>query len=283
MRLSRKAKEAIKTALAATVAIYVALSLNWDNPKWAGFAVAFVSLATIGQSFIKAAMRMLGTLLATVMALLLLGLFPQERWLFMAALSSYLGFCAYMMSRSKHQYFWMVSGFVCVIISTAGPNPTSVFHLAMTRAQETGLGIVVYSVVSLLLWPVSSRSQFEKATDALAASQQQMLDLLLQLLHGKEEKNQFSPLRTQLLQAQMQFSQLLEVAISDTYAVWEVRRTWRRYSAYSAQLTESMERFRESLEALKDIDVRQLVQNLDAVTVELNLRLDQVKHMSPYG
>lgn len=280
MKLSRKAKEAIKTALAATIAIDVALYLNWDNPKWAGFAVAFVSLATIGQSFTKAAMRMFGTLLATAVSFFLLGLFPQERWLFMAALSMYLGFCAYMMCKSRHQYFWMVSGVVCVIIvASAGPEPTYAFHLAMTRAQETGLGILVYSVVTLLLWPVSSRSQFAKATETFASTQQQMLAVLLKSLNGEDESEKIKTLRTQLLQVQTQFGHLLEAAISDTYDVWEVRKQWRRYSVFSGKLIESMERLWESLDGLKDLELHRLVINLDAITAELNMRLCQVQRM----
>jgi len=222
---------------------------------------------------------MLGTLLAAVVSLFLLGLFPQERWLFMTGLSTYLGFCAYMMSKNKSQYFWMVSGFVSVIICTAGPDPTRAFHLAMTRTQETGLGILVYSVVALLLWPVSSRSQFAKATDTLASTQQQILAALLKSLEGKSENETIQALRVQLLQAQAQFSHLLEAAISDTYDVWEVRQKWRRYAVSSGKLTECMERLWESLDALKDIDAHQLVLNLNAVNAELNMRLCQVQRM----
>jgi len=46
-------KEAFKTALAMTIAYGIALSMDWDRPYWAGFAVAFISLATIGQSLNK--------------------------------------------------------------------------------------------------------------------------------------------------------------------------------------------------------------------------------------
>jgi uncharacterized membrane protein YccC len=62
MILSTKTKEAIKTALAMTIAYGIALSMDWDRPYWAGFAVAMISLATIGQSLNKAALRVLGTL-----------------------------------------------------------------------------------------------------------------------------------------------------------------------------------------------------------------------------
>jgi len=94
MTLSRKAKDAIKVALAMTMAYGISLSMDWDRPYWAGFAVAFVSLATVGQSMIKAALRMLGTLIAVVVALLLIVLFAQDRWLFMLFLSVWVGFCS---------------------------------------------------------------------------------------------------------------------------------------------------------------------------------------------
>ena len=60
MTLSRKAKESIKTALAMTIAYGIALSMDWDRPYWAGFAVAFISLSTVGQSLNKGALRCWG-------------------------------------------------------------------------------------------------------------------------------------------------------------------------------------------------------------------------------
>ena len=86
--------------------------MDWDRPYWAGFAVAFVSLATIGQSLNKAALRMFGTLLAVAVSLTLIALFAQERWAFILFLSACTGFCAYMMSGSRHQYFWKACGFI---------------------------------------------------------------------------------------------------------------------------------------------------------------------------
>ncbi|MGB5251087.1 MAG: FUSC family protein, partial [Gammaproteobacteria bacterium] len=69
MTLSKKTKESIKTALAMTIAYGIGLSLDWDRPYWAGFAVTFVSLGMVGQSINKAALRMSGTVLAMVVAL----------------------------------------------------------------------------------------------------------------------------------------------------------------------------------------------------------------------
>lgn len=93
MNLSIKAKEAIKTALAMTIVYGVALYMDWDRPYWAGFAVAFISMATIQRSLNKGFMRMLGTLVAGIAALTLIALFPQQRWWFMVMLSIYVGSC----------------------------------------------------------------------------------------------------------------------------------------------------------------------------------------------
>ena len=106
--LSTRTKEAIKTGLAMTIAYGIALSMDWEKPYWAGFAVAVISLATAGQSLNKGALRMAGTLVTTAVALILIALFAQERWLFMLFLSAYIGYCTYMMGGAKHQYFWRV-------------------------------------------------------------------------------------------------------------------------------------------------------------------------------
>jgi hypothetical protein len=100
--LSPRTKEAIKTALAMSIAYGIALAMDWDNPKWAGVAVAVISLATIGQSLNKGALRMLGTLMAVAAALTMIALFPQDRWLFVLILSAWVGFCTYMMGGGKH-------------------------------------------------------------------------------------------------------------------------------------------------------------------------------------
>src|SRR5210317_174008 len=93
--VTRKAKEATKTALAMTLAYWIALSQGWEKPMWAGVAAAFVSLGTIGQSFDKATLRMVGTFVAAGVSFALLGCFAQDRWAFMLGLSAWAGYCTY--------------------------------------------------------------------------------------------------------------------------------------------------------------------------------------------
>jgi uncharacterized membrane protein YccC len=280
MILTTRTKESIKTALAMSIAYGIALSMDWENPYWAGFAVAFISLATVGQSFNKGAMRMLGTFIAVVVALTLIGLFAQDRWPFMIFLSAYVGFCTYMMGGARVQYFWFVCGFVCVIICLdAGPDPVNAFNTAILRAQETGLGILAYSLVSVFLWPHHSGKDFDIIVSKLAATQQQLFQHSLDLMRGHADTAALKELKLNEIQEQTRFSQLLDAAESDTYEVRELRRQWRRYQQQSNELTETMERWRESFVDLQALDLQQLLPNLTVFTAELDERLVQINRV----
>ena len=280
MTLSRKTRESIKTALAMTIAYSIALSLDWDRPYWAGFAVAFVSLATIGQSMNKAALRMFGTLLAVLVSLTLIALFAQQRWAFILCLSAFAGFCCYMMSGSKRAYFWQVAGFVVVIICMdAGPDPINAFNTAILRAEETGLGILVYSLVAIFLWPSSSRASFDAATVKLALTQQQLYRVSLALMKGKGSVEEAQSLKAQMIQQQSQSSQLLDAALGDSYEVRELRRPWQLYQQQAAELAETMELWREGFAEVEALDLQRLLPNLDAFSDELDSRLGQIAGM----
>ena len=91
--LSDRFKAAFKTALAMVLAYGVALSMDWDHAYWAGFAVAFCTLSTFGESLNKGLLRLSGTLLGSLAAVTLVALFAQDRWLFLIGMSIFSGLC----------------------------------------------------------------------------------------------------------------------------------------------------------------------------------------------
>ncbi|MFC1773625.1 FUSC family protein [Pseudomonadota bacterium] len=278
--LSIKAKESIKTALAMTIAYGIALSMDWDRPYWAGFAVAFVSLASIGQSMNKAAFRMFGTLVAVVVSFIFISLFAQERWAFILILSIYGGFCAYMMNVSKRAYFWQVCGFVVVIICLdAGPDPVNAFNIAILRTQETGLGILVYSLVAIFLWPSKSSATFNAAAADLAATQHQFYQACLGLMRGQGNAEEVQGLGAKEVQAKTHFDQLLDAAETDSYDVRVLRRSWRRYQHEAAELMQTMGRWRDGFTDVQSLDLQQLLPDIKAFDDELDTRLEQIATM----
>jgi uncharacterized membrane protein YccC len=280
MTLSRTAKESLKTALAMVIAYAIALTMDWDKPYWAGYAVAFVSLSSIGQSLNKAALRMAGTLLAVPMAFLLLGLFPQERWLFMLFLSLWVGFCTYMAGGEQRQYFWICAGFICAIIAIdAGPSGENAFAIAVLRSQETGLGILVYGLVASLLWPVRSGARFNASVKQFMAAQQAFYHACRDRLLGRTSAAAVQEKIDQLLQAQAQFKQLLSAAAADTYEVWELREKWDAFQQQATALTASLGLWRGSLKSLGEIDMPSVLPDLADADAKLEQRFAAIEAM----
>ncbi|WP_162027624.1 MULTISPECIES: FUSC family protein [unclassified Lentimonas] len=276
---SRRAKESIKTALAMVIAYGLALGFGWERPLWAGFVVAFCSLATIGQSFTKAAYRMSGTLVAVVLSLLLISMFPQERWLFMGTLSLFVGFCTYMMSGPNKPYFWNITGVVAVIICMdTGPDPSNAFHIAVLRTEETALGILVYSVIALLLWPVSSRSAFIASVGDQINKQR---DLSLAAFHtvGTGNHENYAPAKTQTAQAQARFKQLLGAALRDTTEVKEKSAAWQSYASLVGQLTEAVERLSHGFAELQTPEIAKQLPDIEHLIQETEQRFDAMEQM----
>ncbi len=280
MTRETKFKEAFKTSLAMVIVFAISLAMNWERPYWGGFAVAVISLSTIGQSLNKGAMRMLGTFLAVTVALTLIALFPQERWWFMAALSIYVGFCTYMYAGNKHQYFWYVAGFVCVVVCLdGGVNSDDAFNTAMLRAQETGLGILVYSLISVFLWPSSSRADFDAGTRNLISNQHQLYRAYLEMMSGKRSAGKAKSLRTLEVKERTRFGQLLDAAETDTYEIVELRRQWHQFKSQSTELMETMERWRESLKDVAELDLNSLLPNLNTLSSELDQRFTHLERV----
>ena len=199
LTLSTRTKEAIKTALAMTIAYGIALYMDWEKPHWAGIAVAMVSLSTTGQSLNKGAMRMLGTLVAATAALIFFALFFQARWWMIFSLSLYVGFCTYMLTGKKYQYAWFVSGFVCLVIGVnAGNTAEQAFQIAVERIQETGVGILVYMFVSVFLWPQRSVGAFNNASRKLFATQAQLYRAYLGLMADKGTAEELAESRLEI-------------------------------------------------------------------------------------
>jgi uncharacterized membrane protein YccC len=279
--LSTRTKEAIKTGLAVVVAYAITLYMGWEKPFWAAFAVVLISLDTAGASLNKAALRMLGTFVGGAAVFILLALFPQQRWLMMLSLSVYYGFCVYMMTGSKRPYFWFVSAFVCMIIMVdATPaDPLRSFQIVVARVEETAMGILVYSLISALLWPRSSRGDLEKASRELAATQHQLYRTYRGLMAGQGTPEESQPLRMREVHLLTGLGQALNAAKTDSYEVWEVRHQWRRFHALSTALGETFERWRESFPEIQPLDLKRLLPNLEACGSEVESRFAEIARM----
>ncbi len=277
MNLSLNFKEAFKTALAMTIAIGIALAMGWEKAYWSGLAVAMCSLATLGQSLEKASLRMAGTAVAVAVALVLIALFGQHRWAFMLFLSLYGAVCCYMMSGSANPYFWQVCWFIVPIVCMGGgTNPVNTFETAMLRLQETGLGVLVYSLVALFVWPQHTAPQLTKAAVELVALQRQLLGACLATMEGRDTSPGPAQLAAQEHKSRAGFDQLLHAARVDSSEVRELRTQWRSFQQQLAQFSLSITRWREAFTDLKNLEIQALLPDLAAFGAEVDARQEQI-------
>jgi uncharacterized membrane protein YccC len=280
MTLSTRTKEAIKTGLAMAIAYAIALQMGWDRPYWAAFAVGMISLPAAGASLRKGILRMSGTLVAGVAALTLIALFSQERWWFIIALSVYVGFFTYMMTGKKNQYFYQVCAFVGVIICFDGAgDPVNSFQTAVTRIEETGMGIMVYSLVIVFLWPLSTRDELNKASLQLVAAQRGLFKIYRLMMTGGGAGTDFRSQSVQAAQLLTQFESILDAAEADSYDVWEVRHHWRRFLHESKTLMEILVRCQADFPDIEKFDLHRLLPNLEALSAELEMRFELIQGM----
>lgn len=277
---SPRAKKAIKTGLAMTIVYGLAMRMGWATPHWAAMSVGMISLVTVGQSLNKATLRVAGTLVSATLAFIYLSLFVQDRWAMLAILTVHIGVCSYMITGKRGSYGWFVCGYVCLIISVGGHGSSDqIFHTAMARTGETVMGIMVYTLVSVFLWPQRSQGGMEEAASKLFSTQVTLYQGCRSLLTGAGKSADTGSLLTREAQLLTQFELALDAATTDSYEVWEVREQWHRFSGESHDLMETLERLRTGFPELQHLALPQFLPNLNALCAELDMRFAQIERM----
>ncbi len=284
--LSTRAREAIKVGIAIVIGYYVALQLDWLSPTWVAISIAFISLPTAGQSLAKGFQRMGGTILAFVVGLFYLGLFPQDRWPFILSITPYLFFVAYMVTGKKNQYFWFVAGFVTLMITTAGPGSSEhAFYFAAYRALETMIGIVIWTLVSLFIWPRSNLGELKLLTHDLMSRNRDLVRRYRTRMTGVgtdddgegDEGEPLQVIRDQAGRLTVQLEQTINAAAAESYEVYEVRKLWQRLSALSLSAIEVLDRIDAGLDDLPQSDLKESLPKAKALFDELDARFTEAR------
>lgn len=274
-----KFKEAVKTGLALMLVYGIALKVNWMNPYWAGWAVAMISLSTAGESIHKGMLRLAGTIPGCLSALVILSLAPQSRWLLLLLMCTWIFFTTYMMLVDKqYSYFWNVAGFVSLIILVTGPSsPENLFMHAMFRTVETAMGVVVYTLVTVFLWPRTNLGAIKKTGGMLAATQAARVQAGREIMTDGTTAANLSELHGHEVQQLARFTQVLQAEGSESYEVHEMRHAWNRFHGLSAAVMETIDRWQTGIADLTGIDANAALPDLTAYFDELGARFAEIQ------
>jgi len=158
-----------KTLLAYYLTGWLAMRLSLPQPSTAMLTTIIVASRQSGMVLAKSFYRCIGTLAGAVAAFLIVGLFPQQRELFLVALSLWVGLCAggATLYRNFKSYAFVLAGYTAAIIAIPVINdPPAVFDSAVARISEVMLGLLVSGVVSDTVFPSRMRDVLRRTARA---------------------------------------------------------------------------------------------------------------------
>src|SRR5258706_2379597 len=144
---------ALRIWAAMMVALYAAFWLQLESASSAAVTVAILALPTRGQTYQKAAYRIVATIIGVVASFVIAGLFAQSRSLFVIGFAGWLGLCVYAggLLDGNRAYSAVLSGYtVALVAMTQIDSPQNVFSAGINRGAAIVVGIAALALISEL-------------------------------------------------------------------------------------------------------------------------------------
>ncbi|RUL71881.1 FUSC family protein [Dyella choica] len=175
----------VKSLLAFYVTGWLAMRLALPQPGTAMLTTVIVANRQTGMVLAKSFYRAIGTLVGALAGFLIVALFPQQRVLFLCALSLWVGMCAggAALYRNFKAYAFVLAGYTAAIVALPVINdPLEVFNSAVWRLSEVLLGLAVSAAVSDLVFPSRIRDDLRRLCRAQFAN---FIDFVQRVMCGK--------------------------------------------------------------------------------------------------
>lgn len=275
--MSEKLKIALRTALAMVLAFGIALAVGWDKPYWAGLAVAVCSMGTDGEALQKGLLRIYGTLCGICLAFLLLIVALQDRWLFIGLIGLIVAISTFMMGGTRRYYFWsMLSATVLLVGISSGADAERAFEVAVLRSQDTLLGVICYTLVSVIFLPTSTSKHFLINLTAHVANVREYFERVMGGQFGEQEGKGLDQLRAEIARMQSGLHGQLDAAQLDSVEIWEARRVWRKVLEDLAETVDLLEHLYLGRNEMSGIVSIEVLPEVRTFTDEISRRLDDV-------
>ena len=168
-----KFQYAVKTSLSLTLAYLIPISLGWPQPQTAATTVMLIAATgMLSESLQKGVWRILGTVLGAFLGLSLIVFFPQERMTYLLAASCTVAVVIYLYNAYQgDSTVFMLTAVVTLMVFNGG-DAEGAFLYGADRAFMTVFGVIVYTVVASMLWPVRAADNTRSLAQALGRNYQ---------------------------------------------------------------------------------------------------------------
>jgi hypothetical protein len=163
-----------------------------------------------------------------------------------------------MVSRPKDSYVWVMACYVCLIILLSDVDSSeNMFESAVFRTVETVMGVVVYTLISVFLWPRTNLGAIKQSSAALAKALWDVCRAGRDTLVGEQKPEaSYAELQGKVVQRLAQYEKVLVAEGSESYEVGEQRHLWEGFHALSTDWLETAGRWQSGFAELARIDVR---------------------------
>ena len=173
--LSDKLKFAIKAALSMALAYLIPLSQGWSQPGTAATTVMLIAaMGSVGDSVMKGALRVIGTVIGAAIGMTLIGLFPQDREIYLLFASVIVTLFLYLARAYKGDMTVFLLTAVTLLLMFQNGEVDDVFIYGIDRTYMTIVGIIIYTLVGVFLWPVNLKDTSVENAATLSTLQSEM-------------------------------------------------------------------------------------------------------------
>jgi len=156
LHISDKLKISIKVSLSFTLAYMIPLYFGWPSASTGAITVMLIAaMDSVGDSIQKGFHRLIGSIIGASIGLPLIALFAQDRMLYLIAMSLFLTIFIYLYRAYKSDATIFMLALIMIMIVFQEGNFDNSFTYAANRILMIGFGVVVYTAVSVFIWPVN--------------------------------------------------------------------------------------------------------------------------------
>jgi uncharacterized membrane protein YccC len=213
------AKQAVKTAIAGLISLYVTNLFHLPQGYWAAITALIVMQSNVGATLAASRTRLAGTAVGAMVGGLFVALFGTNTLAFALAVAIAFFVCDSLRLAESQRLATVTVAIIMLIASTS-----SAWVIALHRFSEVALGILIALLVSLTLWPNHARRSVRQG---LADTLEKISQLYGAVMHSYLDQRDTSVeiLKAAVASAIEKNNALLQNALQESFGPLKERET----------------------------------------------------------
>jgi len=213
------AKQAVKTAVAGVISLYVINLFHLPQGYWAAISALIVMQSNVGATLTASRTRLAGTAVGAVVAGLFVSMWRANTLGFAVAVAIAFFVCG-LLNLADSQRLATVTVAIIMLAGLTGSG----WVIALHRFTEVALGILIALLVSLTLWPNHARSSVRQGLAATLTKLRTLYQALTQSYRGAPTDS-IETLKAQVSEALRTNAVLLQNALQEAFGPMKERES----------------------------------------------------------